>query len=226
MGFRPCESRNDLLNRWVRMKREERFEKYWEKPTDPGTVLTLAECERWRKRVLETMDEKLTRLYTEPIPPAETRFLNDEVNKMIKEVRRWEMRIVELGGIDYSRVGVKMPDGDILNTNNNQYQYFGRARNLPGVKELLEEERKQLIEKATGAQKINKEQLMEKVNSDYYGLMDDEKITEQEIKFAMDNNYDNFSWEPDLTPAKIPQPHEIQIGLNELYSGKTASVIV
>lgn len=147
MGARPCESRNDLLNRWVRMKREERFEKYWEKPSDPGTVLSIATCERWMKRVSNEMNIRLTRLYNEPLKPAETRYLNDEVNKMIQEIRRWQMRILELGGIDYSRQGIKTPNGDILNTNMNQYLYFGRARNLPGVKELLEEQKKQILNK-------------------------------------------------------------------------------
>ena len=31
--------------------------------------------------------------------------------------------------------------------NMNQYLYFGRARNLPGVKELLEEQKKQILNK-------------------------------------------------------------------------------
>lgn len=180
MGSRPCESRNDLLNRWVRMKREERALKSWEKPSDPGTVNSLSDCERWRKRVCDDLNEKLEKLYNEPLPPAETRFLNDEANRTIQEIRRWEHRILQLGGIDYARVGYKTPEGDYLNSNLNQYQYFGRARNLPGVRELLEAEKQQKSELYAGSKKNNKIELMEKVDARYYGLYEDPDLEKQE----------------------------------------------
>lgn len=196
--MRPCEMRNDLLNRWVRMKREEKIHKTWEKPTDPNTVLTLGEAEKWRKRVADIIGEKLERLYTEPLKETETKYLNDMVNKEMRELRRWETRIIELGGIDYSRVGLSTPNGDILNTNLNQYQYFGRARTLPGVQMLIESEN----EKKKGslnASKINnlKTELMEKVNADYYGLIHDESLcSDDEYNIEMENGASNFDPDP------------------------------
>lgn len=38
------------------------------------------------------------------------RDLNDDINKLLREKGHWEVRIRELGGPDYSRVGPKMLD--------------------------------------------------------------------------------------------------------------------
>ena len=40
------------------------------------------------------------------------RDLNDEINKLLREKGHWEVRIKELGGPDYGRVGPKMTDMD------------------------------------------------------------------------------------------------------------------
>lgn len=40
------------------------------------------------------------------------RDLNDEINKLLREKGHWEVRIKELGGPDYARVGPKMTDMD------------------------------------------------------------------------------------------------------------------
>jgi pre-mRNA-splicing factor ISY1 len=159
------------------------MEKSWEKPSDPSSVQSLAVCEKWRKRVCEEIDKKLERLYSEPLPEAETRYLNDEVNRILQEIRRWEIRILELGGIDYSRVSQRTPTGDLLNTNVNHYQYFGRARELPGVKELLDMERQQRLEAANLAVKANKAVLMERVDVEYYGLIEHPELDEEERKW-------------------------------------------
>ena len=42
-----------------------------------------------------------------PDAPCRIRDLNDEINKLIREKGHWEKRIVELGGPDYSKVGVR-----------------------------------------------------------------------------------------------------------------------
>ncbi|OHT15325.1 Cell cycle control protein [Tritrichomonas foetus] len=226
MGSRPCESRNDLLNRWVRLKREERSLKLWERPQDPGVLMTIAECERWRKKLCEVMNDKMWRLYEEPLPEAETRYLNDEMNRELKVIRRFEMRIVELGGIDYSRVGIKTPDGDILNTNLNQYQYFGRARMLPGVKELLENERQQRLNTKGLSKKVNREDLMEKVDSEYYGLYDDSEIEKEEQLFESTIGVQEFSAEPNLNPGFIPSDENLKSAIDAIVAGKEQQITV
>ena len=224
MGSRPCESRNDLLNRWVRMKREEREEKSWEKPSDPGTVQSLAVCEKWRKRVCEDVDKKLERLYNEPLPEAETRYLNDEVNQILREIRRWEIRIVELGGIDYSRVGHKTAAGEVVDTSANQYRYFGRARDLPGVRELLDAERRQKMEIATMKTRANKRALMSMVGPDYYGLYDDEALAADEVRFESDHGVPQS--EPILDPMPVPSDDALRDAVNQILRGGAESVTV
>lgn len=226
MGSRPSESRNDLLNRWVRLKREERLLKVYEKPSDPGLIMTLGECERWRKRLVDELSHEALRLYKEPLPEAETRYLNDSVNRRIKEIRRWEMRIVELGGIDYSKLGFRTPDGDILNTNLNQYQYFGRARELPGVKELLENERKNLTDPHGILKKIKKDELMSKVDSDYYGLYDDDDLTKKEAEFEKSIGSSYISHDPIIQPGFIPSKEELDDGIKMILDGKKREVII
>jgi len=40
------------------------------------------------------------------------RDLNDEINKLIREKGHWEVRILELGGSDYAKVGPKVIDSE------------------------------------------------------------------------------------------------------------------
>merc|ERR1739848_857833 len=68
------------------------------------------------------------------------RELNDEINKLIRDKGRWEQRILELGGPNYG--------SSKKSTNINwEYQYFGAARYLNGVKELFEKEASRTLQK-------------------------------------------------------------------------------
>lgn len=88
----------------------------------------------------------------------EVRDLNDEINKLLREKRHWENQIIALGGANYRR-NVAMMDDDgkevpgtkgykcvlpsliphrVLCTFWERKRYFGRAKELPGVKELFQ----------------------------------------------------------------------------------------
>jgi hypothetical protein len=68
----------------------------------------------------------------------QVRELNDEINRMFKTKYHWEFRIRELGGPDYIRKRPKVLDADGREVPGTRgYKYFGRARELPGVKELF-----------------------------------------------------------------------------------------
>lgn len=61
------------------------------------------------------------------------RDLNDEINKLMREKRHWEVQIKTLGGPDHARVGPKMLDQDGKEVPGNRgYKYFGAAKDLPG----------------------------------------------------------------------------------------------
>lgn len=49
------------------------------------------------------------------------RDLNDEINKLLREKGHWEVRIKELGGPDYVRVGPRMTDMDGQEAPGNRY---------------------------------------------------------------------------------------------------------
>jgi pre-mRNA-splicing factor ISY1 len=57
----------------------------------------------------------------------------------MKDKKRWEDRIRELGGPDYRQTSQALEsDGLVLpGGNEDGYKYFGAAKNLPKVRELL-----------------------------------------------------------------------------------------
>lgn len=60
--------------------------------------------------------------------------MNDEINKLMREKRHWEVQIKSLGGPDHARVGPKMLDQDGKEVPGNRgYKYFGAAKDLPGI---------------------------------------------------------------------------------------------
>lgn len=96
------------------------------------------------------------------------RDLNDEINKLLREKRHWENQISALGGPHYRRYGPKMFDAEGREVPGNRgYKYFGAAKDLPGVRELFEQEPPPPPRKTRG-------ELMRDVDADYYGYRDDD----------------------------------------------------
>ncbi|CAB3243965.1 unnamed protein product [Arctia plantaginis] len=96
------------------------------------------------------------------------RDLNDEINKLMREKRHWEVQIKALGGPDHARVGPKMLDQDGKEVPGNRgYKYFGAAKDLPGVRELFEQE-------PPPPPRRTRADLMRDVDADYYGYRDDD----------------------------------------------------
>lgn len=96
------------------------------------------------------------------------RDLNDEINKLLREKRHWENQISALGGPHYRRYGPRMFDAEGREVPGNRgYKYFGAAKDLPGVRELFEQEPPPPPRKTRG-------ELMKEVDADYYGYRDDD----------------------------------------------------
>ena len=100
-------------------------------------------------------------MHTAGLTDYEVRDLNDEINKLMREKRHWENQIVALGGANYRR-NVAMMDDDgkevpgtkgyksvlhtsppWLLTNLPFGRYFGRAKDLPGVRELFQSKKQE-----------------------------------------------------------------------------------
>ncbi|KAI9772623.1 MAG: NineTeen Complex (NTC) component [Geoglossum simile] len=97
-------------------------------------------CEKWRGQVLKEVSRKVSKIQDPSLSDYQIRDLNDEVNKAMREKHMWEVQIRNLGGPNYMRGGGKVYDeeGKEIPGGGKGYKYFGRARELPGVKELFE----------------------------------------------------------------------------------------
>lgn len=94
--------------------------------------------------------------------------MNDEINKLLREKRHWENQISALGGPHYRRYGPRIFDAEGREVPGNRgYKYFGAAKDLPGVRELFEQEPPPPPRKTRG-------ELMRDVDADYYGYRDDD----------------------------------------------------
>ena len=75
--------------------------------------------------------------HTAGLTDYEIRDLNDEINRLLREKRHWENQIVALGGANYRRNVAMLDDDGKEVPGTKGYKYFGRAKELPGVKELF-----------------------------------------------------------------------------------------
>lgn len=109
------------------------------RPRLASSVTSLKECERWRGDVIREISRKVSKIQDFGLTDYEVRDLNDEINKLLREKVHWENQILHLGGANYRRGGVpSMLGGDQgIKAGRGGYKYFGRAKDLPGVKELF-----------------------------------------------------------------------------------------
>jgi pre-mRNA-splicing factor ISY1 len=130
------------------------------RPRMASACQSLRECERWRGELLREISRKVAKIQDAGLTEYEVRDLNDGINGLMREKRHWENQIVALGGANYRR-NVAMLDDDgkeVPGTKGYKCasllpfpsplhcsrcrRYFGRAKELPGVKELFESRKK------------------------------------------------------------------------------------
>ncbi|TKS65698.1 Pre-mRNA-splicing factor ISY1 -like protein [Collichthys lucidus] len=128
----------------------------------------LPKAEKWRRQIISEISKKVAQIQNAGLGEFKIRDLNDEINKLLREKGHWEVRIKELGGPDYARVGPKMLDHEGKEVPGNRgYKYFGAARDLPGVRELFEKEPAPVLRKTRA-------ELMKEVDAEYYGYRDED----------------------------------------------------
>lgn len=128
----------------------------------------LPKAEKWRRQIISEVSKKVAQIQNAGLGEFRIRDLNDEINKLLREKRHWEVRIKELGGPDYRRFGPRMLDHEGREVPGNRgYKYFGAARDLPGVRELFEKEPAPDVRKTRG-------ELMKDVDAEYYGYRDED----------------------------------------------------
>lgn len=128
----------------------------------------LQQAEKWRRQVLGEISRKVAQIQNAGLGEFKLRDLNDEINKLLREKGHWEDRIKELGGPDYRKIGPKMIDAEGKEVPGNRgYKYFGAAKDLPGVRELFEQE-------PPHAPRKTRAELMKDIDADYYGYRDED----------------------------------------------------
>ncbi|KAK7102445.1 pre-mRNA-splicing factor ISY1 homolog [Littorina saxatilis] len=128
----------------------------------------LHQAEKWRRQILGEISRKVAQIQNAGLGEFKLRDLNDEINKLLREKGHWEDRIIELNGPDYRKIGPKMLDAEGKEVPGNKgYKYFGAAKDLPGVRELFEQEPPPTARK-------NRAELMKDIDADYYGYRDED----------------------------------------------------
>ncbi|XP_032661429.1 pre-mRNA-splicing factor ISY1 homolog isoform X2 [Chelonoidis abingdonii] len=128
----------------------------------------LPKAEKWRRQIIGEISKKVAQIQNAGLGEFRIRDLNDEINKLLREKGHWEVRIKELGGPDYARVGPKMLDHEGKEVPGNRgYKYFGAAKDLPGVRELFEKE-------PLPPPRKTRAELMKAIDAEYYGYRDED----------------------------------------------------
>ncbi|PIK45287.1 putative pre-mRNA-splicing factor ISY1-like [Apostichopus japonicus] len=129
---------------------------------------SLRKAERWRRQIIGEVSRRVSQIQNAGLGEFKIRDLNDEINKLLREKGHWEARVVELGGPDYQKVGPKMLDSEGKEVPGNRgYKYFGAAKDLPGVRELFEQE-------PTLPARKTRAEMMKRIDADYYGYRDED----------------------------------------------------
>ncbi|SPO35552.1 related to Pre-mRNA-splicing factor ISY1 [Pseudozyma flocculosa] len=143
------------------------------RPRLASSVSSLRECEKWRGDILREISRKVSKIQDFGLTDFEVRDLNDEINKLLREKNHWENQIIALGGANYKRGVPKMlDDGGREVPGTRGYKYFGRAKDLPGVKELFERTPQQEAEAESF--RSRKYQRFNHLPPEYYGDLDED----------------------------------------------------
>ncbi|ORZ39315.1 hypothetical protein BCR44DRAFT_110540, partial [Catenaria anguillulae PL171] len=108
------------------------------RPPHTKMATTVQDGERWRSQVVREITRKVSRLHDPGLTDSQIRELNDDVNKLFKEKWMWEKRIHELGGPDWTRVRSASDNQGKEVFGVKGYKYFGRAKELPEVKDFFD----------------------------------------------------------------------------------------
>lgn len=141
--------------------------------------------------------------YAAGLTDYEVRDINDEINRLLREKRHWENQIVALGGANYRRNVAMLDDDGKEVPGTKGYKYFGRAKELPGVKELF-------MSKKTEEDEENKVQNYYKkfmnLGPAYFGDLDetDGKLLEFEMHAEEEGTYPHLLFVFGLPFPSIP----------------------
>ncbi|GAA5871827.1 hypothetical protein JCM8547_003282 [Rhodosporidiobolus lusitaniae] len=190
------------------------------RPRVASSCKDLRQCERWRGEILREVSRKVSKIQDAGLTDYEIRDLNDQINKLLREKHHWENQIIALGGANYKRAAGKTTDADGREVPGQRgYKYFGRAKELPGVRELFSSAAKEQSD--IESYKTIKVTMFDNAPPEYYGndsemgeagkrLLEEERKAEEA---AWEEAVDNLDGEIDDIPS-LPFPTRSIISLS------------
>ncbi|KIM82676.1 hypothetical protein PILCRDRAFT_819985 [Piloderma croceum F 1598] len=192
------------------------------RPRMASACKSLRDCERWRGEILREISRKVSKIQDAGLTDYEVRDLNDEINTLMREKRHWENQIVALGGANYRRNVAMLDDDGKEVPGTKGYKYFGRAKDLPGVKELFESRKKEDEEESQALSYYKK--FMNQGPS-YFGDLDEsdgklleyeQEAEEEEWEEAYTNLKAALGLSTESPIPKIPRPNNDAMGSHTL----------
>lgn len=111
-------------------------------------------------------------LYDFSLSEYQLREINDEINHLHRRRINYEKQIIRLGGLDYSKAKVFEDEGKEV-PGGNGYRYYGLAKDIPGIRELLVPlKRKRKVLK----KRLN--EVTQDLDLDYFGFHSDKREAE------------------------------------------------
>lgn len=185
-------------------------------PLVPSTCQSLPAALYARKELTKDITRKIALTYDEDMDEAALRILNDEINKMIRVRAEWDAKVRDLGHEEKDK---KIRWGDVSLPepgNVHETYYFGRAKELPEVRDILQPRREGKVTLGPRARRIK-----QLADANYYGdegeedLLEAEKAAEQSLLHATQPLQDWVTKLPTLLPPlegdELPVPRELHI---------------
>ncbi|XP_048741232.1 pre-mRNA-splicing factor ISY1 homolog [Ostrea edulis] len=165
---RNSEKAMTTLARWRAAHLEDKTKDQERRPYLATECDDLRKAEKWRRQIIGEISRKMAQIQNAGLGEFKLRDLNDEINKLLREKGHWDDQIKVLGGPDYKKIGPKMMDHEGKEVPGNKgYKYFGATKDLPGVRELFQQEAPAPLRKTRG-------ELMKNIDADYYGYRDED----------------------------------------------------
>jgi len=183
---RPAEKARAMMNKWVTMREAGNApaSTHGRRPNIAADCELLGDAEYYRDQILREVTKLIDQIQNPTLGEHTIRDVNDEINRKFREKHHWNTRILALshGKIDYTKQerASHIEEGDvqfIAATNNGKrygptYRYYGAAKDLPGVKELLDKQHDKM--KNMSLKKRGPQEIYRHITQSYFGWRDEE----------------------------------------------------
>jgi pre-mRNA-splicing factor ISY1 len=91
----------------VYLRRHEIGRIHQTRPVHTHFVTSVEECQKWLNQIISEITQSVSLIQSPQLGETKIRETNDNINKLLKERRYWEKRIIELGGFEYAeKIGI------------------------------------------------------------------------------------------------------------------------